>query len=341
MGQHSVLMCSAVMVAASPLTAFAGAPDPVAKKMSLAKGAAYLDRVSMSWLRQNQCAACHTSYPHLMAGSAMKTRSADVGRMRKFLENRVASWDSGKPEDRPVEGTEGITEVVATATTLAFDDSHTTGKLHPLTRKALDRMWTLQMENGAWNWNKHLLPPTEYDDWFGAVYAALGTGLAPEGYARGEAARKGLEKLRGYFQKNPAPNLHHKAWLLWASLKVDGLMSKDDRAATIKSLFALQRPDGGWNLPSLGDWKRLDGTPNDKYAPSDSYATGLITYVLRQARIPAKDPRIQESIAWMKANQRESGKWFTRSLNADRAHYIANAGTAFCLMALHSCGASD
>lgn len=329
------------LVGLTPVTAFAGQPDPVAKKWSPAKGVAYLDRVSMSWLRQNKCASCHTSYPHLMAGSAMKTRSAEVGRMRKFLEDRVANWDSGKEDDRPVEGTEGISEVVATASTLAFDDSHTTGKLHPLTRKALDRMWTLQMANGAWDWNKHRLPPTEYDDWFGAVYAALGTGLAPEGYARTAGARKGLDRLRGYFQKNPAPNLHHKAWLLWASLKVDGLMGKADRATTIKALLALQRADGGWNLPSLGDWKRLDGSPNDKDARSDGYATGLVTYILRQAGTPASDPAIQKSIAWLKANQRESGKWFTRSVNADRAHYISNAGTAFCLMALQACAVSE
>ena len=111
--------------------------------------------------------------------------------------------------------------------------------------------------------------------------------------------------------------------------------------ATVKDLLALQRKDGGWNLPSLADWKRLDGQPNDKNASSDGYATGLILYVLRQNGLPTKDDAIQRGVTWLKANQRASGRWFTRSVNADRAHYITNVGTAYAVMALHACGETD
>jgi squalene-hopene/tetraprenyl-beta-curcumene cyclase len=38
-------------------------------------------------------------------------------------------------------------------------------------------------------------------------------------------------------------------------------------------------------------------------------------------------------------HQRESGRWFTRSLSNDRHHYIANAGTAYAVMALTACDA--
>jgi squalene-hopene/tetraprenyl-beta-curcumene cyclase len=44
-------------------------------------------------------------------------------------------------------------------------------------------------------------------------------------------------------------------------------------------------------------------------------------------------------VKWLKANQRESGRWYTRSLNNDKAHYIANSGTAFCVLALNAAGA--
>jgi squalene-hopene/tetraprenyl-beta-curcumene cyclase len=37
-------------------------------------------------------------------------------------------------------------------------------------------------------------------------------------------------------------------------------------------------------------------------------------------------------------NQRESGRWFTRSLNDDKDHYITDTGTAFCILALHEAG---
>src|SRR5262249_33875353 len=144
-------------------------------------------------------------------------------------------------------------------------------------------------------------------------------------------------KLLAYLSKNPPPNLHHRTWLLWASLKLDGLMSPELRKQTVTDLLALQREDGGWCLPSLGDWKRLDGSANDSKADSDGYATGLVLYVLRQAGRPASDDAIQRGVRWLQKNQRESGRWFTRSVNADRSHYISNAGTAFAVMALKAC----
>jgi squalene-hopene/tetraprenyl-beta-curcumene cyclase len=206
-----------------------------------------------------------------------------------------------------------------------------------LTRQALDRMWTIQEKDGSWDWNKHRLPPQEYDDYYGAVYAAIGVGHAPENYAQGKSAKAGLAKLRDYLKKTPPPNLHHKTMLLWASIKLDGLMTAAEREQTIKDLLSLQREDGGWNLPSLGDWKRLDGKPNDRNAPSDGYATGLVLYVLRQAEVPpAKEP-IRRGVKWLETNQRESGRWYTRSINADRAHYLTNAGTAYAVMALKAC----
>jgi squalene-hopene/tetraprenyl-beta-curcumene cyclase len=142
-------------------------------------------------------------------------------------------------------------------------------------------------------------------------------------------------------RKNPPPDLHHKTWLLWASLKLDGLMTAAERERTVKELLALQRDDGGWSLPSLGDWKRRDGKPNDKKAPSDGYATGLVLYVLRQAGVPATKEPIRRGVTWLKANQRASGRWFTRSLNWEEGHVISNAGTAFAVMALKACDAAD
>jgi squalene-hopene/tetraprenyl-beta-curcumene cyclase len=234
-----------------------------------------------------------------------------------------------------------VTEVVAIAATLALHDAQSTGKLHPRTRQALDRMWELQRKDGAWEWNKTGLAPLEHDDYYGAVYAALGSGHAPEGYARSKAAKQGLARLKGYLRKNPAPNLHHKVWLLWASLKLDGLMTPAQRKQTIKDLLALQRKDGGWSLPSLGDWKRRDGKANPKQAPSDGYATGLVLYVLRQAGVAATKEPIRRGVNWLKTNQRASGRWFTRSVNADRAHYITHAGTAYAVLALKACGVAD
>jgi squalene-hopene/tetraprenyl-beta-curcumene cyclase len=311
--------------------------EPLAKALSLEKAADFLDGAAVSWTEQRKCGTCHTNYAFLVARPALKEKpTVAMEQVRQFFEDRVANWDRGKAGDKP----RWDTEVVATAATLAINDAMTTGKLHPRTRQALDRMWTLQRADGSWNWLKCNWPPTEHDDWYGAVYAAVGVGLAPDGYAQTDKAKTGLAKLRAYFKNNPPPSLHHKAMLLWASLQVDGLMTPKRREATVRELLALQRADGGWNLPSLGDWSGVDERPNDKNAPSDGYGTGFVLFILRQAGVPADNEQVQKGIAWLKSNQRESGRWFTRSLNTDNHHFITHAGTAYAVMALKACEAA-
>jgi squalene-hopene/tetraprenyl-beta-curcumene cyclase len=327
---------------------FAKSDEPRAEVLSLAKSGEFLDSATLGWIEKHKCASCHTGYPYLMARQAIGDAKAPaLLQVRKFLEGRVTSWDQGGKGagmlkgDRVTFRTEGVTEVVAVAATLALHDAQATGKLHPLTRQALDRMWDLQQKDGTWPWNKTELVPLESDDYYGAVYAALGVGHAPEGYAQCATAKDGVARLQGYLKKNPPPNLHHKIWLLWASLKLDGLMTVPEREQTIKDLLALQRQDGGWSLPSLGDWKRRDGSANDKQVPSDGYATGLVLYVLRLAGVPATKEPIRRGLDWLKTNQRASGRWFTRSLNWNERHAITNAGTAFAVLALKAWEVSD
>jgi squalene-hopene/tetraprenyl-beta-curcumene cyclase len=305
--------------------------EPVAKAFSPAKAAEYLDGVGVGWTRERKCITCHTNLPYLLARQHLPG-DAGVKEVRKFLEADVVSWTAGgKPR--------GPTFVVATALGLAATDAHG-GKLTPSTRAALDRMWKDQRADGAWDWIKCDWPPMEHDDYYGATLGALAAGIAPEGYAKSDAAKAGLEKVRGYLAKTPAPDLHHRAMLLWASAKVDGLLTSDRQKAIVVELKATQRADGGWCLPALGGYKRRDEakSPNDPAAPSDGYATGLVVYVLRQAGVPATDPAVARGVAWLRANQRESGRWYTRSLNNDRAHYITNAGSAFAVLALAACG---
>jgi squalene-hopene/tetraprenyl-beta-curcumene cyclase len=307
--------------------------EPMAQQFSARKAAEFLDQVSLNWTQERKCGTCHTNYAYMLARPVFGERSNPAAHeIRRFFEHRAANWDTAKPR--------WDTEVVATAVTLAINDAETTGKLHPITRSALDRMWTLQQEDGAWDWLKCDWPPLESDDYYGAVFVALGVGLAPDGYSETPAARSGMEKVRKYLAQNPAPYLHHKAVLLWAAVKMPDLMSQDQRAATVRELLGRQRPDGGWSLPSLGDWTRHDGSDNDPVsAPSDAYATGLVIYVLRQTGVAAEHDAVRRGIAWLRGSQRESGRWFTRSVSNDKYHFISNAGTAYAVMALASCDA--
>jgi squalene-hopene/tetraprenyl-beta-curcumene cyclase len=176
------------------------------------------------------------------------------------------------------------------------------------------------------------------DDYYGAALAAVGVGHAPEHYAQSDSAKAGVEKLRAYFKATPAPNLHHRAWLLWAAVRLDGLLSDEDKQSTIKDLLALQRTDGGWSMESLGkDWEGHRGEVANPDAPSDGYGTGLVVYVLRQAGVPASHDALQRGVKWLSTNQRESGRWFTRSLNGVPQNYISDTATVFAVLALKAC----
>jgi squalene-hopene/tetraprenyl-beta-curcumene cyclase len=308
--------------------------EPIRAKASMASAATFLDSVALDWTRERKCGTCHTNYPYLVARPVLKEpATAAMAEIRGFFEGRVAHWDDAAKEAKP----RWDAEVVSTAAALAMNDAATSGKLHPRTRQALDRVWTVQKSDGGFDWLKCGWPPLEHDDYYGAIVAALGVGHAPDGYAETKAALAGVQKLRVYFSKNPAPSFHHRVMLLWASTRVDGLMAAKERSATIARLRQIQRADGGWNLASLGDWKRHDGSANDPAAASDGYATGLSMFVLRQAGIPASDPCLKRGAAWLLSNQRASGRWFTRSPSTDVHHFITHAGTAFAVLALRAC----
>ena len=305
--------------------------EPLAAAYSFERAEKFLDETSAWWARKKKCMTCHTNFTYVLSVSEVDPRRPAYAEVRRFTEAIVRE----RPE-RP-RNQRWDTEVVVTAAALAVGDAHAGGKLHPVTRTGLDRMWTLQREDGAWDWGKCEWPPMETDDYYGVTVALLAAARAPEDYASSPAAREGLGKIRAYLAKHPAPSIHHKGMLLWASKGVDGIMPEADRKKTAEELLSLQRPDGGWNAASLGSWKRADGTPQDVES-SDGYGTGFVLTVARAGGVPATDERIRRGVEWLKTHQRESGRWYTRSLHSDGKHYLTHAGTAFALLALHACG---
>ena len=124
--------------------------------------------------------------------------------------------------------------------------------------------------------------------------------------------------------------------LLWANSYVPDLLTAEEKTATIQQLTALQKPDGGWALATLGNWKRGDDLQQDT-EHSDGYSTGFVLYALRRADVSPSDAVIRNGVMWLKSNQRESGRWYTRSLFKDNHHFISHAGTAMAVLALQNC----
>ena len=315
--------------ASVPSLAGEARPDePLRGEFSLDAAVACLDDAALTWQRDKKCFACHSNYAFLETRPLVSWKTPVHDELRAKLEELAAN---------PRQVSFRVMEGVMAACVLAQNDALTTGKLHPVTRQSLDYMWTLQRADGGFDWEKSNQPPSEIDDHFGATMAVIGVGVAPDGYAATPTARAGLDKIRQYLMHTPPVNLHQRSMLLLGSLHVDGMMTEAERKTLVADLFAVQKQDGGWNIVSLGNWQRHDGKPDDTQS-SDGYGTGFSIYVLRQAGVPADDPRIQAGIAWLKANQRASGRWFTRSQWEDSRHYLSRQGTAFAIRALVACG---
>ena len=132
--------------------------------------------------------------------------------------------------------------------------------------------------------------------------------------------------------------------LLWAAGHNDGLVEDPDQERWIEELFDLQRPDGGWASGSLGRWRQRDGEPSDPpvTVESDGYGAGFVVFVLREAGVPASDPRIQRGVDWLKSHQRADGHWWTQSLRNDpeTSNFLTHTGTTFALKALAASGSN-
>ena len=326
------LLLATVARAADPAPAYPGpntADEPLRKEFSLSAAATFLDAAAADWGQNRKCFTCHTNYSYLLVRPALKDASPVHADVRRQLEELVEQrWQ--------MEGPRWDAEVVMSAAVLAMHDASTTGKLHTTTKKALERMWTVQKEDGGFAWLKCDWPPMESDDHFGATMALIGVGAAPENYRETPEAKAGIDKLKKYLAANPPPTLHHKLMLLWAGSYLEGVVAPEQQKVWLAELSQLQHADGGFSLASYGDWKRADDSPQD-VKTSDGYATGLAVVILRRCGTPASDERIGRAIDWLKANQRDSGRWFTRSLHKDSKHYISHAGTAMAALAIATC----
>jgi len=123
--------------------------------------------------------------------------------------------------------------------------------------------------------------------------------------------------------------------------KFSAAKAGEERRKTLGELLGLQLDDGGRSTAGfLTDWHGLEleeGRPLETRT-SDGYGTGLVIVIARELGVPADDPRLRRGIDWIRAHQRQSGKWFTRSPVFYAKNLISNAGSAYCVLALQACG---
>jgi squalene-hopene/tetraprenyl-beta-curcumene cyclase len=346
-----------------PTAAKTGAAAQTWDKAAAAK---YLDSRQVWWQdwphaqkdHGTVCVSCHTQVPYALARPELRSalgESRISDPERAMLDSVIKRVNLGKEaatfysdaEHGPGKTKEARNaEAVNNALILVSYDAQS-GHLQPATRKAFDAMWSLQEpagpKAGAWVWQNFHFSPWEApeSEYYGAAMAALAAGLAPENYREDPKIQDNLTLLRGYLRREAASQpLINRVALLWASSKLPGLMTPQEREALAGELASRQHPDGGWSLTDLGQgtWKRHDDTPFD--LRSDGYATGIIVLALEESGL-GKMSEAQKGLSWIVANQNKTeGLWPAWSVNVQRdpnsniGKFMSDAATGFSVLAL-------
>lgn len=331
----------------------AAGPDPLAALSPdwQVKAASYLDGRAKAWLASPPPVAniactmsCHTTFSVVMSRSALgdaKLPAADAA--RKSFEARVTEGIAGTAtpfygKDAQAKVKEShATEAVLNAAALSLDDLGSGRALSASTKSALDRMWSLQRADGAWDWLEFSLEPWETRNDWGAAMAALVAGSVPASTSTAQAA--GTTKVIGYLKKRlTAMAMHDRITVLWASGALKGLLDEEQSASIVAELVATQRDDGGF---AIGAWGK--GDLADSKATSDGYATALGALALcRGTTDGAKGAEARKALTWLAKSQAADGSWPGRSLNSESARakgFMTDAATSYASLAIATCSA--
>jgi squalene-hopene/tetraprenyl-beta-curcumene cyclase len=370
--RHTVLLSSFVLLAALPVSNAQGgeAAAPAWNPRATAK---YLDGRADWWLgwsgaargQGTACLSCHTAMPFALARPALgehlgeKEASPAEKRLLASLKKRVDNWDRivadsssdknpflpfyAKHMKPPSLGTESVLNALVLVN---HDARRGSGSLGAETRKALTHLWEQQQENGAWRWLDFGLNPWEKDGgYYGASLAAVAVGTAGKSYYTRPDVQPKVAALKKFLQtQSSGQPLHHRVVSLWASSRLPGALTDQDKKKLVDEVLGAQEADGGWSLSKLGmkrtgkgDWKAHGVYPEGE--ASDGYATGLVVLALKRAPLAADDPKLHKGIAWLVTRQKE-GTWPASYLNKQRdpqsnpGKFMRDAATAFAVLAL-------
>ena len=325
----------------------AHAKEPVRKDFSLELADDYLEKGAVAWTRKRGCVTCHTTGTYMQVRPALTSiMGKPTPEIHELLIDELAELKQA--ETAELRKSTKPAQVIYIAAGLAEWDRHVTGQLSGETRSALELMFQIQENDGTWG-SLGCWPPLESSAYQEATVAAMAVEAAP-GWRNGledEKLKQGVVSLHNYLRKTKPPHDYARVLLLWTATKVEGLLTEERREELANVLWSHQLENGGWSLRTFaapdqwGDGNRAAKLRAEKefLSPSsDGHMTGLAVLVLREAGVPAEDPRLQKAVRWLLANQRESGRWWTRSLNTDKYHYITYSGTAYPLLALAKCG---
>jgi hypothetical protein len=317
----------------------ADAATPKEPGWDAAAAAHYLD-TRIDWWRHwpkaqrdhdTSCISCHTALPLVLARPAWGSRARTPAELAMYddVTKRVYLWHDIDPfytdqkNGMPKSGESRGVEAVLNALFLVSRDNER-GLFGTDTRQAFAQMWAMQIQTGdmkgGFPWlNFHLEPwesPTA--TYWGATLAALAVARAPASYGSEPAVVPQIEQLRTYLRGGlTGQSLYTRSLILIADSELHGIADPAQRQAIVADLTAAQGADGGWSLPALSPWQRVDKSPLP--TTSDGYATAISAYALRESGLPSAAAPLARAKRWLIAHQdKATGAIPAKSINKDR-----------------------
>lgn len=323
---------------------------------SLQAAAKYLDEGAVAWTRSRRCITCHTNGTYM----AERPRLTEwLGRpedeVLQFFQTGVpAETDSSTPQTpRPAY------RLIWQTLGLAQWDRYVTKQTGELTDRSLRAMLMQQRDNGSWmHYTGVRELPHISTDFELAVRAAWAVAAAPDWLQNlhDERLLLRVDRMRDYLRQHRPGNDYELALKLQVANFMPEAVKVAEREAAITMLRNKQQADGGWStrrMSTIENWaswhpekdklclEMLREETAAEMSASDPLMTGFAIVLLREAGVSADDEQIQRGIAWLKANQRISGRWWMKSLFKQTYHFSSYMGTMQAMKALALCGELD
>jgi len=322
---------------------------------SLVAAGKYLEDGALSWVREESCVNCHTTGPYMAERTAWARQfgppSAEV---HTDFVNSVP--DVVKPvllADK--NGHKFYPDTffsVWRALGLAEWDRHVNQVTSEPTDRALRNMFEHQSENGSFVSHGEVEIPHITTDFELSLQAARAITAAPNWLngLQDDALLGRIAKLKSWLQTAPPNNDFDRVLKLQLAHYFPELIPQAERDVALELLTSKQHADGGWStrdMSSIDAWhfemsqivvNLIENLPDASTPESDAYMTALAIVLMRQSNIPATDSRITRGLAWLRREQRQSGRWWMHSLYRGNYHYITYIATAQALKAFDLCG---